>query len=402
MQDGLRGHRSVVTEFAVVEDDRPRRAAAGGRPRKGPRVLKPEPYPRGKKRWRVRVFEPRGARTKEQPAYFRTESEAWTFYRTRLLELGGRSLVARALDDYAEHKRLARRKRNAPDHDRKVETTIKKARQRIERFFRGLLDTNLLELRIEHVQALYDKSLEEDISTVHRNNALSETKAFLRWAGGQGIVARTVVDRLGDVVPQGDKERGSRIKLRVDELRQLMRTCLAAYDESRDMGALAVLMCVRVNTRSEDLLALQVRDVNDDGRALYFESAKTENAEGYRALRCDATRQRLLDAVADKAPTDYVFASNRTNGHMRWRFLNRAITRLCADAKVPRVNAKQLRASAAECKVLSGSDPIEATARDMGHSHAARGKVARRHYLSADVVADVDAARINNAIGGLN
>jgi integrase len=368
-------------------------------------VLTPKPYPRGKKRWRVIEIVPCGARSEQHPYYFHTESDAWRFYYEKQMELGGRSVLQRALDDYGDYKRKARRKRktsNEAAHTRKVDGTIKKARQRVERFFRGMTGTDLLELRIGHVQKLYDVSADDGISTVHRNNSLAEAKAFLRWAYKEGLVARSVYDGLDQVEAEGERETGADGKKhRLDELRAFMIKCLDLYDRSRDLGALAALMMIRIHSRSEDLLAIKVRDVNDGARAVYLPDAKTTNGVGYRPLDCEATRERLLSAIEGKGPDDHVFPSTRTNSHMKWRFLNRAIKRICRAALVPVINAKQLRASASELKALAG-DPLEAVGRAMGHSPAAGGAVVRRSYASSDAVAQIDATRINSVIGELN
>ena len=351
------------------------------------------------------VVVPSGARSKQHPYYFHTEGDAWCFYYDKLLELGGRSVLQRALDEYADYKRKARRKKTAGNdaaHKRKVEVTIKKARQRVERFFRGMTGTDLLELRIGHVQKLYDVSAEDGISTVHRNNSLAESKAFLRWAYKEGLVVRSVYDGIDQIEAEGERETGADgRKHRLDELRAFMIKCLDLCDRSRDLGALAALMMIRIHSRSEDLLAIKVRDVNDEARAVYLPDAKTANGVGYRPLDCDATRARLLPAIEGKGPDDFVFPSTRTDSHMKWRFLNRAIKRICGLAAVPVINAKQLRASASELKALAG-DPLEAVGRAMGHSPAARGAVVRRSYASSDAVAQIDATRINSVIGELN
>lgn len=384
--------RSVIAAFPLAESPGPGPRRAGGRPRKGRRVLKPKPYPRGRKRWRVIVIEPQGARSVHRPSYFETEAQAWEFYRAKRLEIGGRTILANAIAEY----RAAKEARgNKP-------ASITKSVQRIERFFRGMTDTDLAELRIGHVQKLYDVSAGDEISTIHRNHTLAEAKTFLRWCDKQGLIARSVRERLDDVEPVGQAERGSKVRLRLDEIRALLGTCCDLFDADGDLGALAVLLAVRLNTRSEDVLAVRVRDVNDSGRAVYFAEAKTRSGEGYRALTCEATRQRLLQAIAGKAPDDYVFPSNRGAGPMKWRFLNRAVKRCCGEAKVREVNAKQLRASAADLRTLAGDDPIERAAAAMGHSHAARGAVARASYVSSDVAGNVDAARVNDVIGALN
>jgi integrase len=164
---------------------------------------------------------------------------------------------------------------------------------------------------------------------------------------------------------RGRKSRG-KPSLRIDEARRLRDVALG--EGSRE--GLAVALALLTGMRASEITGRVVRDLDDGGRVIWIDKAKTK--AGDRALELpDELRDRLVELAAGKAPTDPLW------GEVDRHWLGYHVRRLCRVAGVPIVTPHGLRATWAS--VAAQVQPVAAVAAALGHVGPA---ITRRHYLA--------------------
>lgn len=188
------------------------------------------------------------------------------------------------------------------------------------------------------------------------------------------------------VEPVGRKKHGrTKQRLRVDESRKLWDWCLGHTDQPRAVLTLAYLI---LGARASELTKRTVRDLDDDGRLLWIEDAKTPT--GNRQLTVpDPLRSLLLDLARDKAPGDRLFDWSRyaARHHVR---------AVCGEAGVPVLPPQALRRTHADLATDAGIAG-DAVARHLGHTSQA---VTDRSYRDRDVTTGARQERALKVIAG--
>lgn len=188
------------------------------------------------------------------------------------------------------------------------------------------------------------------------------------------------------VEPLGRKTHGrSKQRLRVDESRTLWDWCLGHADQPRAVLTLGYLI---LGARASELIKRSVRDLDDDGRLLWIEDAKTPT--GNRQLSVpDPLRGLLLALARDKAPTDRLFAWSRyaARHHVR---------AVCKEAGVPVLPPQALRRTHADLATDAGVAG-DAVARHLGHTSSV---VTDRSYRDRQVTQGARAERTLKVIVG--
>ena len=248
--------------------------------------------------------------------------------------------VGEAIDAYKNY--LEVDKGNSP---RSAEETPKKLR----RFFEPNLDDALEVLTHPRCERLYKrvtelkrtksgadgKRVETDkpIAVATHRQMLLEARSFTRWCVGKRWLK---VNPLADVRGVGKRNHGKK-QLRIDDARVWTDKALALA-EAGDLGALAALMTFYMGNRASEITQRRVGDVDDKGRVLWIEEAKTEESNG--AMKIPDDLQPLIRKLVKGRHRDqWLFpAEPKSDGTVgpHWRDWPREnVQRICKLAGVP-------------------------------------------------------------------
>jgi integrase len=151
-----------------------------------------------------------------------------------------------------------------------------------------------------------------------------------------------------------------------DEARRFLTTAFAENSESGLAAAMALLMAMRASEITDRV----ARDIDDGGRILWIERAKTR--AGDRQLEIpEVLRLRLVALAANRAPDERLF------GDVDRHWVGYHVRRLCKAAKVPTVTPHGLRGT--HSSISAQAVPIDHVARALGHAGT---QVTRQHYLA--------------------
>ena len=194
------------------------------------------------------------------------------------------------------------------------------------------------------------------------------------------------------VKPVGRKNHGAdKPRLRVDESRKLADFCLA---RPGDQFATVTLAYLYLGVRASELVVRSVRDLDDDGRLLWIDKAKTPTGKRHLEIP-DALVEFLQLLVKGKAPTDPIFTlDNGKRANRHWAY--RTVKRILREAKVPEMPPQALRRTGADIATDAGA---------LGHVIAAHlgqrsQAVTDRSYRDRDVVANAKQERAFKVIAG--
>jgi integrase len=314
--------------------------------KRGERVLGPY-YTRG--RWQLVYVQSDGTRT---VASFESEGRAEASKRELEADI---TIAATTIDEAIDqYERYMIAKGNKPK-------SYKETVRRLRRFFPGHgLELGLL--TAQRARKAYEAMTVHAVDT-HRN-MLAEAKTFLRWCVSQRWLNRSPLE---DVVGLGRRSHG-KLQLRLDEARAWR---LKAHEMAGagDAAVIAALMTLTMGLRVSEIVTRKVRDLDDGGRMLWVEEAKTK--AGTRTVAVPEELQGYLRVLVDGRDREgWMFPGRKMNTHRyrKWPLL--AVQRVCEAAKVPKVTAHGMRGLAA---TLSGAAAIldgrglDAVAGTLGH-----------------------------------
>lgn len=303
---------------------------------------------RGRWRWRVTVW----ADGRSAAQTCADEGEARALYEAELVALGLKvDLTAGDLLD---------RWRDA--HPHWSQATIDHARKTVARMIpRDLLVGDLTPAR---ARDLYRAFAAPRASATH-HQALQQARSAWRWARREQLVSSSPWESVQRI---GTRNRG-KSQLRISEARTLREYCL----RDRSLGACATLIALMLGLRSRQILLLQVRDVDDDGRVLWVQPIKRRVQAQPMALEVpdDELRELLLEHTRGRAATEQLVPRHAN-------YLQLVVRRLCDRAGVPRVSPHGLRGTFATTAAEQG---VAARAVAAALTHASNGHVAEAHYI---------------------
>jgi len=327
--------------------------------RKGERVLGPYEI-RG--RWRIIIVSADRSRVARD---FETEKEARQVFRSLSREMGEVSIsVAEAIERYEAY--LRDEKQNKP---RSIQTTIYRVRTLLHE-----KDLLLRELTPTLCKGYYDElrnrqtRMNRVAAVDSHRNVLAQTKTFLRWCVGRGHLGKSPLEEVQGV----GRRRAGKDQLRIDEARQWYQTALSIA-QAGEPGAVAALMTLLLGLRAQEVVAREVRDVDDGGHLLWIPDSKTE--AGKRTLEIpEALRPLLLKLTESRDGRARLFPERDRHWVLRW------VRAVCRKSGLRIVCAHAMRG-------LHGTMAIErgvtghAVAAALGHESQA---ISFRHYVDKE------------------
>lgn len=311
---------------------------------------------RHRRKWRVVHPDEQGRRTRST---FDSEREAQQFiddfYAAAAGAFGGST--AGAVNEY-----LAERK---ADLGERSLTTL-------EYRLRGILRTTERERPLRTLTAGVAAQLLKlrgaEVVTDTLVGELVAAHGFAAWCVAQ---RRLTTNPFADLEVKGRRSRG-KAQLRIDEARKFVATAL---DESTVEGV-AAAMALLMGMRASEITNRQVRDVDDGGRVLWIDRAKTRKGDRHLEVP-EVLRGPLLELCKrqDGRPRE---GEERLFGDVDRHWVGYHVRRLCRAAKVPEVCPHGLRGTMASIAVQAV--PAEHVAAALGQTGPA---VTRRHYLAS-------------------
>lgn len=220
--------------------------------------------------------------------------------------------------------------------------------------------------------------------TVTPQLELAEAGTFARWCVEQQWLRADPFARVTDTA----RRRRGKPQLRVDEARALTELCLQLGAQA-DAGAIAALTALLLGLRASELAGCHVRDVDDDGRVLEVDDAKTP--AGRRRVEIPDVLRPLLAARAKGRPAlaPLFLAARGTPATRYWVAYH--VERIRQLAALPRVTAHGLRGTHQTLARVAGVS-AHAVAASVGHASTS---VQEQHYLDVE---GVEAARRSQAM----
>lgn len=307
-------------------------------------------------KWRVVHPDEQGRRARST---FDSEREAQQFiddfYAAASGAFGGS--VAGAVDDYIK--------------DRGAEglkaSTLKTLGYRLKALLRTDERERPLRTLTASVATALLKRRRDEASTDTLVGELVAAQGFSAWCVAN---RRLTANPFADLEVKGERARG-KAQLRIDEARRFVA---AALDEG-SLGGLAAAMALLMGMRASEITGRQVRDVDDGGRVLWIDRAKTR--KGDRHLEVPEVLRGPLIALCTKPDGRPRDGEDALFGDVDRHWVGRHVRRLCRVAKVPEVCPHGLRGTMASIAVQAV--PAEHVAAALGQTGPA---VTRRHYLS--------------------
>lgn len=227
-------------------------------------------------------------------------------------------------------------------------------------------------------------------AATHRHD-LWAARYFFDWAKVYGYVSSNPFAGVRAV----GKVRTGKPQLRLSEARRFIQTAILIFDETGRSLPIAALLALSMGLRTGEVLDRTVRDLDDDGRFLWIDEGKTENARRHLEVP-EPLRPYLLRLAQGQPPEAPLFRSDKTGGFCRRTSLHRTVQRLCDRAGVPRVCTHSLRGLWATLAVSSGA-ASHAVAATLGHHSF---EVTQRHYAQPSAVANAQTARVTARLSG--
>lgn len=210
----------------------------------------------------------------------------------------------------------------------------------------------LTELHPIVCKRLYDEARSKGKSVDYHRNALLTARSMCTWLVDTHVL---VSNPFAGIKGVGKRKRGKK-QLTIDEARRFVDVCLA----EDSIHATAALCCLLLAMRSGEIVKLTPRDIDDGGRVLRVEDAKTE--AGNRLIEVPEVLRARLPALAAAE-----YTRHRVNHHVH---------RLCKVAKVADVGPHALRGTHASLATRAGASS-QLVADSLGH---ASSDVTRQHY----------------------
>ncbi|MCA9666640.1 MAG: hypothetical protein KC503_13655 [Myxococcales bacterium] len=185
------------------------------------------------------------------------------------------------------------------------------------------------------LQEMYDRRREVVAADSHRRE-LSEAKSFLRWCVSKGWLPKAALAEINKVKPKGKKRAGpaSKPQLRIDEARLWMDEALRLARAGNE-GGLGPLLTLLLALRKGEVQGLRRRDVDDNGRLLWVDGTKSENAR--RTIEVPDVLRPLLCEQAERVEGPSLWIHTGTNWIYNWT------RRICERAGVPSVCPQSMR-----------------------------------------------------------
>lgn len=313
-----------------------------------------KPQPHGRK-WRVVHAGDDGGRTRTT---FNSEREAERFIERFYASQAGTfgRTVAQSVDEYLDAKRAEGIK----------ESTLTTLAYRLK----GMLRTTDRDRPLLSVTAAVAKRFIAERKTKRGKRPRTDTlvgelvavQGWSAWCVAQGWLR---ADPFKDIKIKGERARG-KAQLRIDEARRFIDVALG--ESSRE--GIAASMALLMGMRASEIAGRSVRDVDDRGRVLWIERAKTRRGDRHLEVP-EVLRGPLLELCAGRKSTEPLF------GDVDRHWVGYHVRRLCDKAKVPVVSPHGLRGT--QSSIAVQAVPVEHVAAALGQSGPA---VTRRHYLS--------------------
>jgi integrase len=328
--------------------------------------------------WRLYIVTGRrpGGRRQGYTRSFDAREKALTWAREfkRQRAAGGRT-VQDAVTSYLEH---LKRKGNKSG-------SVSTAKYRLQ----ALLDMSmaLVDLNARRAQELYDDLVDDGAAVDTHRGCLVSGRAFGRFCISKGWLRE---NPFGNVLPVGRKSKGKE-QLRVDEARTFLRHCLAAWNESRDRGAVAGMLALMFSLRASEVSQLVARDVDDKARILRIAEHEAKTKAAKRAAAVPPLLRPILTELASRPATEdgHLFAMESGKPADRHWVLRNA-RRLMAAAGVPVITAHGLRGTAATIgSATTGGAHVMASA--LGHELES---MTRDAYIDRGAMADATTERV--------
>lgn len=187
-----------------------------------------------------------------------------------------------------------------------------------------------------------------------------------------------------DVEPIGKRPDHRDDVLRNDDARLWLAEAFKLAHK-RDTGAVAALIALVMNLRPGEIVQIEARDVDDNGRVLWVAGDRLKTHTSRRQIEVpDVLRPILLKLKDGKEPTDRIIPHEKD-------YVREASKWICERAGVPPIDARGLRRSHATLQARRGV-ALEDIGDSMGH--ADRGKTAQRHYVNPDALASAGAEKV--------
>ena len=255
------------------------------------------------------------------------------------------------------------------------------------------LDRVLGTFTAEQAQQLYEAETvklsryKKPMRVQSHQSVLKIAKHFFRWAVERRYIAVSPFEK---VKPIG-KPHAGKDQLRIDESRRMTQILVSAAERGEE-GAVAVLCQLLLGLRSGEVLARQVRDLDDDGWVLWIPSGKTHNAR--RRLEVpECLRPFLLHQAAGQPPERLLFGGHRPHPY-KHMWMWRHVKKYCVQANLPRVCPHSLRGLHSSLAVAAGCTS-SAVAAALGHGSFA---VTAKHYVDADTLKNSAVRRVSDAL----
>ncbi len=359
-----------------------------GRPPKRKRAL--GPY-RHIHRWRAITIDPsEGAGAAGTRTYYfdaRDEAELFVdeYNRGAAFQL---LTVAEALEKYETEQLVNRRN--------KLRSWLE-TRRRIERLI-GDVTMVINAITPRRAREMYAALVATGVSDDTHRGCLTHAKTFTAWARKAGI---TDQDPFRDVEPVG-KKRAGKPKLRRDEARQLaegaFRLLATCTDRVRWERYLLALTALYMGPRAGEIVARQVRDIDDDCSLYVIPDSKTQ--AGVRTEEIpDELRPWYRLLVKDRPRDAPLFPGRyyKRGRHHAYAYVTReCVAPLCAELGLPRVTAHGLRGTFADLATEAGA-ASRAVSESLGH--AGQG-VTARHYVGRQAAGRGKARRALKVLQG--
>jgi integrase len=219
----------------------------------------------------------------------------------------------------------------------------------------------------------------------HRNG-LSAAKSLGAWLVEQGWLQRNPFEAVKGV---GRRKHG-KPQLMLDEARRLLDYCVANPTPGAIAAACYLLMAVRVS----ELMACNVRNVDDGGRRLVIERGKTDNAR--RLLEVPEVLQPLIAGLIAGRGGDRPLFTSRSGERRDRTWAWRAVRDTARAAGVAHVSQHGLRGTHSTAARIAVQTPA-AVAAALGHGSTV---VQDRSYVDQAELAAAEARRSWRVLAG--
>jgi integrase len=219
--------------------------------------------------------------------------------------------------------------------------------------------------------ALYKALVERGGSIDTHKNTLGQLRTFFRWCIKQKLISANPAEELE---AQGRRRKG-KTQLRITEARKWLAVALEwGKTEEGPIAAATALLLAR---RSSEVIGRKVRDLDDEGRLLWIEDAKTES--GNLPVEVPEVLQPyLLKLTEGKASDAPIFSCRTTQWVLDWT------KRVCKQAGVTEVTAHSLRGLHATIAESVGIT-AHVVSQQLGHGVKAPA-VTHAHYTRPEAV----------------